>query len=287
MTACHSALMVAIAGLAWGCSKDAPPPPATPSPTAPWPASAPPASKRPLVARYELVPQGEVLLRLGGKRDELTGRARVVRGWLELDLGDLSKTRAMVEVDLSSMEVRATDQDAGLDYQLSASAHDWLEIGASLPETTREANRWASFRCLRVQDVSHLSAYDGERKGEPIADAGVDGSSGRADAAPAEQRVVSLTAIGQLEVHHYRVEWSIPLRLAFHYSGPADDTTVPPWVTIETARAGRVSRRAHDIRARDARGRDAADAGASSRFPTSDTVRVEARLTARMSASKG
>jgi len=142
----------------------------------------------------------------------------VVRGSLEIDLGNLPATRGTLEVDLGSILMDG-DGDAGeSSHDYTNRALDWLDIGASRPEALRERMRWARFTLLRVEDASSTTAEAGQQ--------------------------VSLTVVGELELHGYRVERTAALRVTFERDR----------VLIRTAKPLTVSLRVHDVQPRDAQG---------------------------------
>jgi hypothetical protein len=202
------------------CSRQEPPPVRR---TAPWPAAAPVQSAalpqaQSRRARYAFEPRGEARFELPARQATPRGRARVVRGSVEVDLGDLPATRGTLEVDLGSILMDGEGDAGDSSHAYTNRALDWLDIGASRPEALRERMRWARFTLLRVEDASSRAAEDGKE--------------------------VSLTVVGELELHGYRVERTAELRVTFERDR----------MLIRTAKPVPVSLRVHDVQPRDPQG---------------------------------
>lgn len=214
----------------------------------PWLAT-PSAAAPTLAARYTVVERCRAEVELRAKEASPRGTFRVCRGELDLDLLDLSKTRGTLSVDVASIEM-LEGSDAGRSDDLTQQAQNWLDVGASRPEAERERLRWAAFSLTGIDDPSATAAHQGKREVSKL-EAPMEGEDA---SAPGERRVVTFTARGFLVLHGVRVEVSLPMRAAFHYSERATAEQVPERIELETRRPLAVSLGTHDIKPRDAAG---------------------------------
>jgi len=87
-------------------------------------------------------------------RAQLSG----VRGVLDVDLGDLTKTAGVIEADLSGIKSSSfSDQDKN-DTQ-TEHMRNWFGLGEDMPAAQREKNQWARFTITKVTkaDPSNFS----------------------------------------------------------------------------------------------------------------------------------
>jgi hypothetical protein len=196
-----------------------------------------------VVAKYSVTGESEIGIQLSTHEASAAGRIPVVVGLLQIDLGDLVRTRGTVRADVASIEISAPD-DTEAERRQSADARAWLDVGSSQPEADRERKRWAEFVIREIRDASAPSAYAGRRlhaRGEP-------------DAGGSEVREVTCTAVGDLTLHGYRLAQTVELRVRFEYPRAAAPDVLPSRVEVETRTPMVVSLLAHDIRPRDASG---------------------------------
>jgi hypothetical protein len=238
-------------GLVAGCSRDEA---SKPVPTAPWPASstsAGPTARAAALVRYVIEPQARASFVLKGRDAAPSGRLRVARGELEIDVFDLSRTRGQIAMDLASIVL--DDASAELARSYTRRAQNWLDVGSSRPEAERERLRWARFSITSIEKLSAEAAHDGKLEKRPQrpdgggGDAGIDGGLVES----IEVRAVTLSARGELVLHDRKVEQVLELRALFHYAAPAAAGSKPTRMTIQTRRPFVVSLTAHDIKPRD------------------------------------
>jgi hypothetical protein len=244
-------LCVCACALALGCSKKEP---AETQRKAPWPAT-PPDAARALAAHYVVAERCSVPVRLEAKEATIRGTFRVCRGELDVDLLDLTRTKARLSVDLGSIEMLGEGPDAGRSDELSREAQNWLDLGSSRPEAERERLRWAIFELTAIEEPSTTAAHSGklEKGSEPGAPAAPEDEDA-GSASKNERRVVTMNARGSLRVHDVQVDVTIPLRAVFHFAGSANASAVPTEVSLRARRAVAVSLLTHDIKPRDASG---------------------------------
>lgn len=245
---------------ALACSRDKPPPP---SPTEPWPAgssSAPAARAASLRARFSIDPVATASFVLKGRDAAPSGKLRVARGQLDVNLLDLSRTRGMLAFDLASVSMEGESVEQVRTY--TRTAQNWLDLGSNRPEAERERLRWAEFAIESIEKLSAEAAHEGKlarRGGAPSLapqDAGGEtadaGDGGREDTT--EVRVVTLTARGPLTLHGHRIEQSLDVRALFHYSVPATPGALPTRIAIQSRRPLVLALNAHDIKPRNESG---------------------------------
>ncbi len=259
------------------CSKKEPPPPER---TEPWPASqsSTRAEAPSRIVKYVIDTSGTAKLRLKAKEATPTGRLRVARGELDVDLADLSRTRGSVSMDIASVVMDESEEQSSA--QLSQQARNWLDVGSSRPEAERERLRWATFEITSIEDASASTPDDGKRVRLEPPDAGNDGGEPTDAAARPEGRAVTLKARGRLTLHGFRVEREIPLRVVFTWKGSPSSEEPPTAISIETRRAFPVALRAHDITARNAAGTPLAEDAKLIGVRVGREARVELSLSA-------
>jgi hypothetical protein len=225
-----STLFCLLAGAA--CQRERP----KPDRTEPWLASASAApslraeQNAPRRARYTLA-KSRVEFELPARRSTPRGRFAVLRGELDIDLEDPSRTTGKIEVELGSIELFG--ESAGEPApEHTARALAWLELGRGVAEERRGQGRIATFT---------LRALQGEA--EPVR---------RGGSEPQRLRTSDWTAVGDLALHGVRapVEGSVSVLV----SSAADGTTRPAELVIRSRRPLVIPLSTHDIRPRDDNG---------------------------------
>lgn len=255
-------VIAAVLATANGCRKEAP----EATPTEPWPApgasageappgeaapkepSAGPAPARPKTP-YRLEAGSLVHVTLPAKEAKPTGTFRVVRGSVHVDLVELSRSTATVEVDLSSVLMHAEREEA--EREVTLRARHWLNLGASQPDAEIERRRFGRFVVTSIESLSAEAPYLGRRLPK---DTGPDPSGAGGEVA-GERRRVTATVTGELEVNGFRVQRSTVVHLDFHYPAPATAGLAPLRVAISSAKPLLVPLAEHEIQPRDAHGR--------------------------------
>ncbi len=221
---------------------------AAPAPTAPWAAPRPTSSteapgKSPDVTTpYRVTPGSTVSVELPAREAKPNGIFRVVRGQIEVDVRQLESTRGTVTVDLGSILMKA--DDAALERESTQRARNWLNLGSARPDAEIERLRSARFS---IQKITKVSARSGDLGKVKPPDVG---------ALPGtERRVVTLEAVGQLELNERRTLHTVSLVAELDYEGPATPGAVPTRIRVATTRPFDVLLAEHDIVPRDAQGR--------------------------------
>jgi hypothetical protein len=154
-------------------------------------------------------------------------------GELYLDLADLSASRGLVRVDLDPLEIfqrkrASTAEELGEETKNETQnehARTWLQIAGDTPQEVRDANRYAQFNVVEVTNVSadDVLAMEGN------------------------ERVVTLSATGDLRLHGRTTRKTARLELRFQFEG---DT--PRSVAVRTLEPVNVGLAEHDVHPRSA-----------------------------------
>lgn len=189
--------------------------------------------KEPLAA-YAWLSDGRATFRLPTKDLLLQGSLGGVRGQITLDTWDLSRSRATLELDLTTLNVAAADESGARD-QYSESAQAWFGLGKGVPEKDRQQQRWASFRLTSLSKLSSTTPLDAQRVRR--ADAGL----------PNTVYQVHGLAQGELLLHGFRVQQEAPVTLSFSYVEPVTQASYPERIRIQTRSPFKISLLAHSI----------------------------------------
>jgi hypothetical protein len=242
-----------------------------PAPTAPWAAPRPTSSteapgKSPeATTPYRVTPGSTVSVELPAREAKPSGVFRVVRGRLEVDARQLDNTRGTVTIDLGSILMKA--DDAALERESTQRARNWLNLGSARPDAEIERLRSARFS---IQKITKVSAPSGDLGKVKPPDVGAPAGT--------ERRVVTLEAVGQLELNERRTLHTLSLVAELDYAGPATPGALPTQIRVSTTRPFDVVLAEHDIVPRDAQGRLlSADLGLFGRS-VGQTARLQAEL---------
>lgn len=127
-----------------------------------------------------------------------------VSGEIFVDLADLTKSRGLVRVDLTDLElVQRTVPEGGQEFGeevrsdlQNEHARQWLEISPDTPPDELEKNRRVEFALTRIGDLSgDLSKMTGP------------------------ERKVTFTAAGDFLLHQRKADKSVQLEATFRYDG--------------------------------------------------------------------
>ncbi len=158
------------------------------------------------------------------------------QGEIFVDAADLTKTTALIKVDLDKLVLyQEKREDEKSDFSArekndtqNEHARAWLEIGEDAPKDVREKNRWVEFKITKLEDVSEadLSKLSGA------------------------ERKVTATAVGQLRLHERTAEKKAKIEATFVYDGEKLSS-----VKVKTVEPVVVDLATHDVRPREAFGK--------------------------------
>jgi polyisoprenoid-binding protein YceI len=248
----HAAFALALL-LASGCSKKVEPP----RRTEPWLAN-PSASASAEAAsgplRFELAAESKARFALSGKRAKVSGILPLLSGKLELDPRNLAQGDALLEFDLTRIEITASSEEH--DYpnaeSATASALEWLELGSGVADARREVFRRALFELSAIEDVTGPLEL-------------------------ASTKAMTVVAVGALTLHGFRA----PVRTRVQLQPLKTDPGEPSRLSIRSLQPVVLSLEAHDIIFRNASGvSDATQTERASRL-IGKSVRVDFDLVAQ------
>lgn len=175
--------------------------------------------------RYPVAAVGTLSVKIDAPLEKFQGTATVLGGHLDLDVGDLTRSRGEIVADLDSFSCR-TFGVAADDAKQTAHARDWLELGPAVDADRRKELRFARFVLEAVPSTSVKRLADAKEEG------------GR--------RVVDLTVQGQLRIHGRSAEKTVDIRVVF--VGPP---TAPTELAVTTRAPLVVSLIEHGVEPRD------------------------------------
>jgi polyisoprenoid-binding protein YceI len=205
-----------------------------PERTEPWPApsATPSRSATPTVGRasYELE-TSKLEVELPAKSATPRGRIARATGRFDVDLDRLERSSGSVRVDLTSLEMQASETDAA---GATRRALEWLELGSGVASRVRDAHRFATF------EIRGLEGAEG--KSLARLRPGRDGRTPQ----------LETTVAGELSLHSVRAPVRVPVSLEIADTGLGDGP--PPRLVIRSRKPLVMSLSVHDIRPRDAHG---------------------------------
>ncbi len=194
----------------------------------------PPAPIAPGLATYAWKADGLATFQLKTKGMLLRGNVGGVRGQLTLDAADLSRCKATLSLDLSTLHVGASGEEGSAD-QYSKEARAWFGLGDATPAASGDGPRTASFRLTALTQLNATTPLDGARFGHA--------ETGTAH----EQHRVRAVAEGELLLHGFRVHQAVPITLDFTYASPSAQDPIPESVQVTSRSPFPLSLLAHDI----------------------------------------
>jgi len=243
--------------------------------TEPWraPAAASAPDRDPAkTLSYTLAPKQEIAFSLKTQTTQISGVFPLVRGTLELDAVNLKNSEATLRVDLGAVRITSGSEDENRGY--SVSAQNWLNLGASIPEASRDARRWAAFLLDEVVEIdagaAHEARVDRKRleqlkaKSEGtsatapgvLADAGADADAAPSESAslPGEIRVARARVRGSLQLNDRRVTQPYSVSVEFHYPASATPGFPPDRVVVTSNGSYKIALEQYQIAPRNAAG---------------------------------
>jgi hypothetical protein len=215
-----------------GCAKKAP----APRRTEPWLAtpsqSARSAPSAPLGFRF--TSESAISFSVPGRKAKPSGQVPLLEGQLRLDPGELSRSTASIDADLTKLTLTSGAALEGLEgaepSSLTTQALQWLELGAAVPSEQKSAFGRAQFELVSLEGLSRSTLDLQATK-------------------PSELRVHA-TVIGTLLVHGFREPIRLPVVLEL---SPPNGGALRR-VSIRSAAPLVMALGLHDIAARDAAG---------------------------------
>lgn len=166
-------------------------------------------------ARFEATAESRVefLMKSGDGRVE--GTMPAARGWMTIDLRDMSSLRGRLDVDATRLSTTQTVPALDL-----TALRKVLELGTELHDV-------ASFSLQEVVSSSARVPRNGRRERK---------SDGDGEAAGETRYVVDVRVRGDLQLHGYRTATEADLRLTFGYDSN-DPSGGPRYVEVRTAKS--------------------------------------------------
>lgn len=253
----RQAFLLAAVLLGVACSKKEEPP----RRTAPWraqPSASVNATTETGPLHFRVLPESSIRFSVPTRRARPGGSLALLDGRIDLDPRDLSRTKASLDFDLTSLAVDAGSlpqeaELAGGDPRVLAL--QWLELGSDVPAERREQFAKARFELSAVEDASGPLDLEASKSGART----------------------SATAVGSLLLHGFRAPVRTRVQLQVH---PPAEPGAPRRLTIRSLDPVVLSLAAHDIQARSAAGVN--DAALTARL--SDVVGKNARVEFDLSA---
>jgi len=257
-----------------GCNREPAPVERTEPWRAPGVASAPSTDPKKTL-EYTLAPRQHIGFSLKTPTTTITGVFPIVRGTLELDPVNLKNSEANLRIDLGAVRITAGDEDENRSY--SVTAQNWLNLGASIPEASRDARRWANLLLEGVQETDASAAHEArvdrrrlERWRQSVVTPRPDASADAAPSAstevfdkpdgsqvslpPAEIRVTRVRALSSLELNQRRVTQLYSVSVEFHYPVAATPGFPPDRIIVANAGSLKIALDQYQITPRNASG---------------------------------
>jgi hypothetical protein len=223
-------LLLSLCGLAAAGCEDKPSTPLAPTASALAPAKPPAAGAQ----RFEVdKATSKVEFMMEAPKEKIRGRVPgATEGDIQVDLSDLTKTTALLKVDISGIELfqAVVDEKSGAFGEETKSATQneharaWLQISDDAPEVDRKENSRVAFS---VSAIENASAKDVQKM-------------------TGAERKVTLSAKGEFLLHGRKTEKVAEMEATFKYEGDK-----PVSVTIKTVKPFAVGLAEHDVRPRE------------------------------------
>jgi polyisoprenoid-binding protein YceI len=156
--------------------------------------------------------------------EKIKGMSDEVRGHVDVNPKDLTKSRGVVMVRMSTLKT-STFGDMDKDVAQTDHARNWMEVGNDSPASARMKYEWASF------NIASVEATPGA-----LADAKEDNGA----------RVIKTRVTGDLTLHGVSSHKTVPVTVRF--KGPAD---APTELSLKTDEAFPISMKEHTVMPRD------------------------------------
>jgi hypothetical protein len=164
------------------------------------------------------------------ERQEGEVPSSAVSGRIDVDLTNLSKSKGLVDVDISELVIyqQVAEEEGQYGDRTKSDLQnehmrDWLEIGDDAPPEEAKKNRLVQFSLEKVEEAS-------------ATDVG---------AMTGKERVVTFVGVGDFRLHQRVAKTRVPMRATFLYDGDG-----PTSMTVETVEPFAVDLAEHDVRPR-------------------------------------
>jgi hypothetical protein len=226
------ALLACLLASAAGCGKKEDAPSLAPSASALVATQADPATS---VWHYVLDPTGTAHVEMPGVSEHIVGDTSAAAGTLDVTAHDLTQSRGLVRVDLTTFTTHTFGNDK--DAAQTKHARTWLE--AVVDGKTDEAMRWAEYA---IRSIDGVSARDLTQV-TPTKDGGED------------VRTVTMTVHGDLRIHGHKVQKDEVAHVSFRYPAGAAADARPTRITIKSKQPIHVVLKEYDVQPRDPAGK--------------------------------
>ena len=173
---------------------------------------------------WSIAADSEAEFVMKGKLETIKGRVKAGQGELQIDIGDLLKTRGTIKLDVSTLST-STFEEEGKNKKQTVDALTWLEVherGAAADEI--KSNQFASFAIRKIDSAvpADLTTVSGAERGSKV------------------------KATGELLLHGRKSTHTVELDIKFSFEGKR-----PTALRIDSAKPFTVSLKAHDVKPRD------------------------------------
>jgi hypothetical protein len=225
-------LGMAVFSLLAACGKKEDATPLAPSASALAASSADPASA---AWHYTLDAKGAAHVDMPGLTEHIVGDTTAAAGTLDVAPHDLTQSRGLVKVDLSTFATHTFGDKNDADQ--TTHARTWLE--AVVDGKTNEEMRWAEYA---IRSVDGLSTTD-LAKVAPVQDGGDD------------VRRVTMTVHGELRIHGHKVQKDEVVDVSFRYPKGAAADARPARIEVKSKEPIHVVLKEFDVQPRDPAGK--------------------------------
>lgn len=184
---------------------------------------------------YAIDPKSTTEVDMPGLTEHIKGRTTAATGTLDIVPSDLTQSRGVVRVDLSTFATH-TFGDEDKNATQTKHARTWLE--AIVDGKTNESMRWAEFaiRSIDVPSATDLKTV------APV-------SEGTEDV-----RRVTMTVRGDVLIHGRKLPKEDVVEVSFRYPAGAAPASKPAQIEIKSKQPLRVVLKEHDVTPRDPAG---------------------------------
>ncbi len=184
----------------------------------------------PKVIKLTIDPASKTAIDMPAQNEHIKAETTAAAGTLTIDPTDLTKTRGIVRVDLTTLRT-TTFGNAEKDGLQTEHAHNWLEAGKLVTPEVKETNRWAIFTIKEVAGVGEADLSKVTASGDT--------------------RTVDAIVKGDFFLHGHQAPKEAPVEVVFHYPAGQAMTALPDRVDVRTKSPLQVTLKEHDVKPRD------------------------------------